>query len=328
MATEDNDYTKKPSGKSLVVKVAPKRGRAPVSSVRRRKANKLMNKALPSFRQRKCTPKSTPPSVDDDQYYTADEQLPVDELPSDTFLAIQSIQQQQQGLHIPYMQNGGNHLQGVTEWQIYNRFESTHASSVLQELQKLQLRILQPPMAGTGTASQIFITNIDYISGIWDAHHFHRKHEATVAQDCEVFVKCFIECLDGCLRNKSRSFSKILLEDGCPQHSTTNKTQSQFINEMLDYLVKIRVLLTVTRREVEYQWWLPNWGVVLREWDGARTSLLNYISRSKRKEASMMNVVRENRHPCLSTQFLVDDLLHYGKLQRVERPIGVFLKRL
>ena len=123
-------------------------------------------------------------------------------LPNDTLMAIQSIQQDAQGLHIPC--NGGNStipitIQAVLESQIYNRFNTNHASTVFQEIRNLfttkQIKAL--PCLGIGSSNTnsttssgsstntvagsyhhlhqhrkriALVTTRDYISGVWMAH--------------------------------------------------------------------------------------------------------------------------------------------------------------
>ena len=123
-------------------------------------------------------------------------------LPNDTLLAIQSIQQDAQGLHIPC--NGGNStipitIQAVLESQIYNRFNTNHASTVFQEIRNLfttkQIKALpclgigssntnSTSSSGSSTNSVVgsyhhlhqhrkriaLVTTKDYISGVWMAH--------------------------------------------------------------------------------------------------------------------------------------------------------------
>ena len=72
--------------------------------------------------------------------------------------------------------------------------------------------------------------------------------------------------------------------------------------------------------------WLPTWGQVLKAWSDGRRQIVQLLARAPRKELSKMNILKKNRHPYISTQFLLDDLIRQGRVQITDRPFGSFVK--
>mmetsp|Transcript_32834 Transcript_32834/g.79824 ORF Transcript_32834/g.79824 Transcript_32834/m.79824 type:complete len:466 (-) Transcript_32834:343-1740(-) len=75
-----------------------------------------------------------------------------------------------------------------------------------------------------------------------------------------------------------------------------------------------------------FQLWLPTWGQVLKAWSDGRRQIVQLLARAPKKELSKMNILKKNRHPYISTQFLLDDLVRQGKVQITDRPFGSFVK--
>jgi hypothetical protein len=82
------------------------------------------------------------------------------------------------------------------------------------------------------------------------------------------------------------------------------------------------------QQEQYYYFWLPQWGVVLKGWNEARQQLLNFIARTggAKKEVSKTNILQKNRHSYISTDFLLNELLHKERIRIIERPFGSFVQ--
>ena len=79
-----------------------------------------------------------------------------------------------------------------------------------------------------------------------------------------------------------------------------------------------------SHQDVHYYMWLPQWAVTLKAWKEAKTQLIGLLARSK--EMSKMNLLRQNRHSHISTQFLLNELVYRGVVTVIERPFGSFVK--
>jgi hypothetical protein len=255
------------------------------------------------------------------------------ELPCDTLLAIQSLQTNSQGLHIPL--DGNQQIQILLETQIFQRFEEDHASTIMSELESLiqsnQLRRLS--CQDEGETALVF-TN-DYIGGVWDAH---RQHSTAIGKTCAVVepqvIAWFVDCL--------KDWTELAISEEAMQDSweadiivckSMDDTQSIIsFNDALRALLELQVLLreptSSTTTTQQYHLWLPQWGLVLKRWNEARQQLVTFVARSKGGEISERNVLNKNRHSSVSTKFLLDELAYRGKLRIIQRPFGRFIQRV
>jgi hypothetical protein len=99
-------------------------------------------------------------------------------------------------------------------------------------------------------------------------------------------------------------------------------TSSGSLDNMIQILLQLQVLMRLD--EQTYQLWLPNWGMVLKGWSEARQQLLGHLRRMK--ELSERNLMSQNRHSCVSTKFLLDELQRKGTVRIVTRPFGKFVQ--
>jgi hypothetical protein len=259
-----------------------------------------------------------------------------EELPSDTFMAIHSLLQGSQGLHIPLLNSASTStVQVLLESQIFQRFQENHASTIFSELRSLiqsnQLRQI-PGSSGlntTSTSSMAYILTKDFASGVCDA----QEHHQLSIQKHEPIVSWFLSGLShwvGPVLSKTEMEEQwsepILVETG-------SGAQRISLEDAIRYLSKIQVLLrdtsTITSSHEECFWlWLPQWGLVLKSWNEARQQLLGVVARSQGREVSEQNLLNKNRHASVSTKFLLDELKHHGLLRKVERPFGTFVQRV
>jgi hypothetical protein len=296
---------------------------------------------LPNFQPRIPAEVDTPNTNDEFsllEYYGNDRE---EELPSDTLVAVHSLLQGSQGLHIPLLRNSASHtttVQVVLESQIFQRFQENHASTVWSELRRMvqsnQLRQISCQGGGSGgsnttsTSSMAYILTKDFAAGVWDAHQHHQLS----IQKYEPVISWFLSGLPhwtGSVLSKTdmeEQWSDIIVVE------TDSGTRRLSLEDALRHLSKIQVLLrdtSTTIGEEECFWlWLPQWGLVLKSWNEARQQLLGVVARSQGGEVSEQNLLNKNRHASVSTKFLLDELKHHGLLRTVERPFGTFVQRV
>jgi hypothetical protein len=316
---------------------------------------------LPSFRARQAAPPNTSTTEssttaindpdtdpDPDPTYGGIDDL---EFPSDCLLAIQNLHRSLQGLHIPITQrisisssssssssnatapsSSINTIQVLLESQIFQRFKEHHASTIYQELVELKrtnvIRLLHCPIdssSTTTTTNNVWILTRDYITGVWDSRSHHHHHPAPQPpqqqqsrQVEEIILSWFVTNL--------QSWTESTLSESAMQESWTHQTIS--FDTAMRQLLRLRVLMrdtSTTTKHPRYHLWLPKWGIVIKAWNEARHQLLTFVS--LKKEISERNVLSKNRHVCVSTKFLLDELVHQGKLRIMERPFGRFVRK-
>jgi hypothetical protein len=283
---------------------------------------------LPSFRPRIAVEaraeENVAPEEDDDEFADGFTAAVDGDLPCDSLLAIYSLQASSQGLHVPLLSGGT--VQAVLESQVFQRFEEHHASTILSELMHLLQtnRVRKLDCQGKSTTVACILTK-DYIAGVWDAQEHH-------AQSWHGYSKVISWFVSGLSHWTESTISKDSMQDHWMEDLTVFPTNGDgkpsplSLDNAMQYLLKVQVLLrdSTTQR---YRLWLPQWGIVLKGWNEARQQLIAYVARSKGGEVSQTNVLHENRHACVSTKFLLDELTQQGKLRVVERPFGNFVKR-
>ena len=257
-----------------------------------------------------------------------------DDVPSDTMMAIHSLQQQAQGLHIPLCQNNHSFVQVVVENQIFARFQEDHASAIWSELRELtrtnQLHKL--PCRGihhiqeTSTSTVYIVTN-DYVTAVWDAQHHHIQAQSHYEPVVAWFLSS-IKYWTGSI------LSKTDMELQWEQDMIIGMGQTITLEKAIHYLFKIQVLLRDTSTTTTasssgdefFVLWLPHLGTVLKMWNDAKRQLLSLLARSG--ELSERNILNKNRSSNISTKFLLDQLSQEGLVRFVERPFGRFVQRV
>jgi hypothetical protein len=309
--------------------------------------NNAKKGGLPSFQPRvaRIVKNTNAPPLNDDNHHEDDDgvnnldvlDFECEELPCDTLMAIQSLLKSSQGLHIPI----GNQrtIQAILESQIFQRFEEGHASTIMSELMHLiQTNQVRKLKDNTKTKTAFVLTRC-YVAGVWDAHQQYAQNGYS-----EKVVSWFVSCLKHWTES---TISKELMEaywkdnilvtvPSTKNDDSNNPKPSKILlslDDALKVLLKLQVLIRVSsssnnNNDERYYVWLPNWGLVLKTWNDARQQLLGFIARSKGGEVSEMNVLNQNRHPCVSTKFLMDELTHDGKVRIVQRPFGKFVQRV
>jgi len=252
------------------------------------------------------------------------------DIPCDTLVAFHSIVQADQGLHIPISNNA---VQAVLENQIFMTFDENHASSIHRELLELVHSNKVQQLYCQDKVTKAFILTEDYVKAVWDAHH---TSTITTIQNPEEVIVWFVSNLQSW---RGKTVSKSQLESRWEEFRNANKqddnavtSRSTSFEKALKFLLDLQLLIRDVQQstlngschESHFFLWLPQWGIVLKTWNEARQQLVNLLARSK--EISKMNLLRMNRHPCISTQFLLNELVWKGRVEIIERPFGSFVQ--
>jgi hypothetical protein len=241
---------------------------------------------LPSIRRTATSIQSTISSALDNNKQDDEFDFGLDqELPSDTRMAIHSIQTSSQGLHIPLTLDGGRHVQAVLESQIYQTFEESHASTTFQEIRQLlstnQLRQLPCRQKSNRMA---LLTTQDYSLAVWDAHESEsRKSTSTgvnnddkndqvglVEDDWkQEVVSWFLASLPQLtlavipkeqLQDAWKSRIRTIKSSGGSRSNIIAKSVFFTLENALSYLLTLQVLMkqaSVNAHEESYHLWLP-----------------------------------------------------------------------
>jgi len=260
---------------------------------------------------------------DSSSFYPDHDGAEDDIIPSDTLMAIYSLIESDQGLHIPTTNNGS--VQIILESQIYSIFDENHASIVNAELLELiqTNKILR--MNCHNMSSMAFMRTEDYVKAIWDSHN-HEKHPSPANEE---IVSWFLAQLHHWTK---LSISDSSLEDRWETNRNATKENDTELSDAVRYLLNVQFLIRDPEqnlnsggaKEGSYFLWLPNWGIVLKTWNKARQQFLTLLA--QRKEMSKSNLLQNNRHSRISNNFLLKDLLSMEKIRIVERPFGSFIQ--
>jgi hypothetical protein len=277
---------------------------------------------------------------DDDDIDLGADDFECEELPCDTFLAIQSLQKSSQGLHIPI----GNQqmIQAILESQIFQRFEEGHASTIMSELLHLVQTNQVRKLKDNSKTKTAFVLTRDYVAGVWDAHQQQHAPQHDYDYDSsEKVVSWFVSCLKHWTESTiSKESMEEYWKDDITKNDDSNNNSKQpsrillSLDDALKVLLKLQVLIrdsstaSNNNNDERYYLWLPQWGLVLKTWNEARQQLMGFVARSRGGEVSETNLLNQNRHSCISTRFLLNELTHDGKLRIVQRPFGTFVQRV
>mmetsp|Transcript_18364 Transcript_18364/g.37678 ORF Transcript_18364/g.37678 Transcript_18364/m.37678 type:complete len:381 (-) Transcript_18364:55-1197(-) len=264
-------------------------------------------------------------------FYRHEDVQDEEEIPSDTLMAIHSLVQSDQGLHVPITNNGS--VQVVLENQIYSIFDENHASNVNSELLELIQNNKVQRMYCQDMSSTAFILTDHYVRAVWDAHA-HQDHSSSGATAVSAFSEEIISWFLSNLQYWTRTtISESYLEDrwgGNNEISICSKTEIN-LKDAVHYLLTAQFLIRDSKqhlgsvgKEASYFLWLPQWGIALKTWNEARQQLLMLLA--QRKEMSKANVLQKNRHSHISTDFLLNELLYKEKIRIVDRPFGSFVQ--
>ncbi len=300
------------------------------------KASSRIGLGLPTFHRHNATPSSAKSSdekqpcnnVNDDasspsSFQSEDEM----DIMSETLVAIHSLLQADKGLPIPLANNIV--IQAVLENQIYSIFDQNAATSVHRELLELvqSNRIRQLYCQDKKTSA--FVVTDDFVRAVWDAVNSSNQDRR------DHLVSWFVSNFD---KWTGRTVSKSSMEIQWEEFEKRKSQNSDFIEEgrligsfqkavqeLMDQQLLIRDTGTFNNyQESFYYFWIPQWGVTLKEWNKARQQLLNVLA--QRKSISKMNLLRQNRHSYISTQFLLDELIYEDRVHVIERPFGSFVQ--
>ena len=312
------------------------KGKTPILSIDH---SKRQSCGLPSFQHRHDTQNQTTSVNENDLDYDDGPDEDDGDIPSDVLVALHSIIQSDQGLSIPITNTT---IQAVLEHQLFLTFDENHASTIQQEIvdliQSNKIRQLYCQDTNSGSNNRAFLLTNDYIRGIWDVYHNSTNNSINTSvvndqQQQQTIITWFVNNLQHWVgRTVSKSTLEVCWEEYRNDSGNESTTVSQSFEHVLKYLMDMQLLIRETNQtttltsgvESSYYLWLPQWGLTLKGWNEARRQLLNVLARSK--EMSQMNLLSQNRHSCISTHFILKELVHQGRVEIVERPFGSFVR--
>lgn len=255
---------------------------------------------------------SSTPHVSQD--YLEDNDVIEEEIPCDTLLAIRSLEQTRKCLDIPLFCGT---VPCVLESQLQAKLQShdDYDSIVTAELQQLirsnKIRRLSSiPGGNSDVMVEAVMETRYYKRAVWDAHrHIPTSNPKVTAG--------FVSCLDR-LTKRQVSLSDL-------QQSWPTETYS-WNDKHVDVLVQMQVLLPLTKGDA-YLFWLPHWGLVLKQLTRAQEKVISQLKRSLYKELTQSQVERMH-HTGLSGPFVLHTLVAQGLVELQERPCGAFVRLL
>lgn len=269
---------------------------------------------------------------DSSSFFTNDDDDGQEEdIPSDTLMAINSLVQSDQGLHVPITNNGS--VQVILESQIYSIFDEDHASSVNTELLELIHNNKMQRIYCHDMSTTAFIATEDYVKAVWDDHANQNHQSSAIVATISATSEFSVEVVSWFLSNLHHwtkiKISESNLEDRWEKDNIVDTDID--LKDVVLYLLNAQYLIRDPKtnlsnggQEDSYFLWLPQWGIVLKTWNEARQQLLTLLA--QRKEMSKANVLQKNRHSYISTNFLLNDLLYKERIRIVERPFGSFVQ--
>jgi hypothetical protein len=294
---------------------------------------------LPSFHHRHDPENGNDGNDEDDDSLFASVQDDDDDIPSETVVAIHSLIQADQGLSIPL--TNYKSIQAVLEHQIYSIFDQNNATNIRRDLLELLRTNKLRQLFCQDKTSFAYVLTEDYVQAVWDICPSSRHSLLQVEQN--VIISWFVSNLQYWTgRTTSQSAIETRWEVYCENskkaesslkaHSNESATVSvSSFENVLQQLLNLHLMIRDTQRstlnshnENHFFLWLPQWAVVLRSWKEAQQRLLALLARAR--ETSKMNLLRQNRHSYISTQFLLQDLIYQGKVAVIERPFGSFVQ--
>jgi hypothetical protein len=254
--------------------------------------------------QQETTPESTVPDAHD----CLEDSVLDEEIPCDTLLAIRSLQQTKTCLDIPLFIGT---VPSVLESQLHDKLQShdDYDSIVTSELQQLTRsnKIRRLTSSGNSIIVEAVLETRHYKRAIWDAHrHYHGSNPNVTAN--------FVLSLDQLTK---RQISKTDLQECWPN------AKIAWNDHHVDILVQMQVLLPV--KDDAYIFWLPHWGLVLKQLTKAQQKVTSQLKRSLYKELSQTQLERMH-HSGFSGPFVLHTLVAQGLVELQDRPSGSFVR--
>ncbi|KAG7353279.1 serine:threonine protein kinase [Nitzschia inconspicua] len=290
---------------------------------------------LPSFHNRRIHAHPSPvPSINTEKEGEDDDNMGDDEdIPSEVLVAVHSIIQANHGLAIPL----SHHLtiQAVMEHQIYSTFDDNNATNIHRDLLELVHTNKLRQLYCQDKSSFAYVLTNDFCRAVWDTVSARKAQQHGIDEELVAWFLSNLHLWTG--RNVPQSAMEIQWESYCTEckkDSLKKKSSEEAkpsFHEVLHLLLDLNLLIRDTQQsalnsyqENHFFLWLPQWAIALKAWNDARKQLLAVLARGK--ETSTMNLLRKNRHTHISTQFLLQDLIHKGKATIIQRPFGSFVQ--
>mmetsp|Transcript_15667 Transcript_15667/g.23071 ORF Transcript_15667/g.23071 Transcript_15667/m.23071 type:complete len:346 (+) Transcript_15667:87-1124(+) len=245
------------------------------------------------------------------------------DLPSDTLLLLQSIQQSQQCIYVPLKRNGSRLVPAVLESQLYSKLDAsdTGDSIATQELHDLaeenKIRRLVPVNCQDLVA---WMETKHYISAVIDANEYGSSNETSASSSKENQMSSKV--ISWFLENLSKWTKQTISKEALKQEWSMKGGHG--LDQGINVLIKRQVLLPYKTNT--FLFWLPHWGTVLSSITEAQNKVLAHIKRSHYKELAVKKIESSHYTGGLSGSFVLHTLEAQGKIQVVTRPSGRFAK--
>jgi hypothetical protein len=300
--------------------------------------SKKTSAGLPSFRKQHDYPKGSDGDDKDEDSGCDSFQGDDDDVPSETLVAIHSLIQTDQGLSIPLTNQVT--IQALLEHQIYSTFDENNSTNINRDLLELVRTNKIRQLYCQDKSRFAYVLTHDYIQAVWDVGT--NSSHLQLHDEQNDIISWFVTNLQNWTgRNTSQSAMEAQWEVYCENSKKADSSQKAHSNEsatlssfetVVQLLLNLQLIIRDTQRSTlnvchenqNFFLWLPQWAVVLKSWREAQQRLLSLLARAK--ETSKMNLLRQNRHSYISTQFLLQDLTYQGKVMVIERPFGSFVQ--
>jgi hypothetical protein len=258
---------------------------------------------LPSFKLRHDRTEMARNGSAEKELSMQQEELEKDDIPSDAFVAIHSLMQSDEGLHIPLSNTASNRgtvsIQAVLEHQIIGKFLENHASSINNEiLELIRTNMLRRLFCQEMSTTALILTG-EYVRAAWDAYRQYDQQQAAYSSparppEAEKVLSWFLSNLHhwtGTTISRSMLLDRWQADGNGIQcvTSASLKSDTGFSREWhfqlsLEELLRMQVLIrdprtTGTSMNENFHLWLPQWGVVLKAWNDGRKQLLHLLAR-------------------------------------------------
>lgn len=265
-----------------------------------------------------------------------------EDLPSETMMVLTSLlQDPARRVAIPILGSGGHDVYGVSPCHLYAALDGRDPV-VLSELRHLlqsnavcKLRL--EPHVGAASAQgaavraqsdphhHLLLLKSEYCRA---ARHSLRSEldqdsmgGVTEASQTRQIVEWFLD-----ESNVVDTITEQEVDIKLRTHESRSLQNAILILSKLQSLQLLRALPTnnANHSRTVFQLWLPSWGLVVRAWQKAATQLLAHLKRSHYKERSYQSLVSSNGP--IPGDLVVEHLVSQGRVVKVERPSGTFVK--
>jgi len=233
----------------------------------------------------------------------------LDNAPCDTYLAIQSLQRNENSsIAIPI--GGQGSIRAILECQLYPMLQDNNGDAIVsQEIRQLLNDNVIRRLSATQQSNSlsVLVPTQQYVEAVQDA----RAQKSGRPDITDWFLRHLKDWT-------GKRIATAALEESYKKDPIHHSLES-----ILQALQNCQVLMP-EHSHGSYQLWLPAWGTVLQAWEKARKNLLLQLKRSYQKERSVAAV--NQPYSPIPTTLLIEWLIAQGDVQSKERPSGKFIQ--